>query len=83
LKISRGGWPLYRLNPALAAEGKNPLQFESKEPKMSYSEYAYGQNRFRTLKAKSPEHAAKLMEQAEADIKSKYEFYKKLAALEI
>lgn len=81
--VESGAWPLYRFNPALKAEGKNPLQFESKDPKISFSEYAYGENRFRTLKAKSPEHAAKLMELAEEDVKYRFELYKKLAALEI
>ncbi len=81
--VETGCWPLYRFNPDLAAEGKNPLQFESKEPKMSYRDYAYGENRFRTLLAKAPEHAEKLMKQAEADVKRKFELYKKLAEIQM
>jgi len=79
--VASGSWPLYRFNPALAAEGKNPLIFESKAPTISYEEYAYSENRFRTLKAKCPDHAAKLMKHAEAAVKQHFELYEKLASL--
>ncbi|RLD09719.1 MAG: pyruvate:ferredoxin (flavodoxin) oxidoreductase [Chlamydiae bacterium] len=79
--VASGSWPLYRFNPALAAEGKNPLTFESKDPSLPYEEYAYSENRFRTLKAKNPEHAAVLMEHAEVAVKNHFSLYKKLASL--
>ena len=79
--VASGSWPLYRFNPALATEGKNPLTFESKEPSLPYEEYAYSENRFRTLKAKNPKHAAVLMEHAEAAVKNHFSLYKKLASL--
>ena len=79
--VAAGSWPLYRFNPSLAEEGKNPLVFETKDPTIPYAEYAYSENRFRTLKAKNPEHAAVLMEHAEAAVKNHFELYKKLASL--
>ena len=81
--VESGAFPLYRYNPALEAEGKNPLQLDSKAPKLSYAEYAYSENRFRTLKAQNPEHAALLMKNAEEAVKKHYKLYEKLAALEI
>jgi len=56
--VSCGYWPLYRYNPALAVEGKNPLQLDSKSPTTSFEEYAYGENRYRVLKTTNPKGAA-------------------------
>ena len=53
--VSSGYWPLYRYNPLLTAEGKNPLQLDSKAPSTSFEEYAYGENRHRALKKVNPE----------------------------
>lgn len=52
--VASGYWPLYRYNPALAAEGKNPLQMDSKAPSCSFEEYAYGENRYRVLQKANP-----------------------------
>ncbi len=79
--VACGHWPLYRYNPDLAAEGKNPLTLDSKEPTMEYSEYAYSENRYRVLQKAKPELAAKLMEQATQDAKNGYETLVKLANL--
>ena len=62
--VACGHWPLFRYNPVLAAEGKNPLQLDSKEPTIAFADYAQKQNRYRVLKKANPEVAAKLMEEA-------------------
>ena len=80
--VECGYWPLYRFNPALAQEGKNPLQLDSREPKGSYSDYAYGENRYRTLKGSHPEVAATLMQKAEQIVKDRFALYQKLAGLQ-
>ena len=67
--VASGHWPLFRYNPTLEEQGSNPLSIDSKEPSILYSEYAYGENRFRMLKAKNPEMAQMLLKQAEADAK--------------
>jgi pyruvate-ferredoxin/flavodoxin oxidoreductase len=77
--VACGHWPLYRYNPDLVAEGKNPLTLDSKEPTMEYSEYAYKENRYRVLQKAKPEVSAKLMELATEDAKRGYETLKKLA----
>ncbi|MHC1699168.1 MAG: pyruvate:ferredoxin (flavodoxin) oxidoreductase [Geobacteraceae bacterium] len=79
--VSSGYWPLYRYNPALVAEGKNPLQLDSKPPTTSFEDYAYGQNRYKVLQKANPEAAALLMKKATAETVSRYEYYEKLAAL--
>lgn len=79
--VACGHWPLYRYNPDLAAEGKNPLQLDSKAPTMEFSEYAYNENRYRVLQKSKPEIAAKLMAQATEDAKCGYETLEKLSKL--
>jgi pyruvate-ferredoxin/flavodoxin oxidoreductase len=79
--VSSGYWPLYRYNPALAAEGKNPLQLDSKAPTTSFEEFANGENRYKVLKKINPEAADRLMKKASAWTASRFEYYQKLAAL--
>ena len=50
LAVESGHWPLFRYNPALRAEGKNPLTLDSKEPTADIAEYMYNETRFRALK---------------------------------
>ena len=60
-----GGWPnanhLFRYNPTLRAEGKNPLVLDSKEPRADIGDYMYNETRFRALKQINPERAAALL----------------------
>ena len=79
--VSCGYWPLYRYNPALTAEGKNPLQLDSKFPTTSFEDYAYGENRYKVLQKSNPKAAAVLMKKATAWTASRFEYYQKLAAL--
>jgi pyruvate-ferredoxin/flavodoxin oxidoreductase len=77
--VACGHWPLYRYNPELEAQGKSPLTIDSKEPTISFEEYAYNENRYRALKGSSPDLAAALMKQAEADIKRRWKYLKYMA----
>jgi pyruvate-ferredoxin/flavodoxin oxidoreductase len=79
--VDSGYWPLYRFNPELFDQGKNPLQLDSKAPKIAFNEFAYTENRFRTLKQSDPERAAMLMEQAEKEITRRFNIYKNLSEL--
>jgi len=80
--VACGHWPLYRFDPRLAADGKNPLQVDSKAPTMELEEFAYGQNRFRSLTKSKPEVAAQLLELAKKDTAKKQSLLRKLAELE-
>jgi len=79
--VDSGAWILYRFNPDLAKEGKNPLQLDSKEPTLDLEEYAYAETRFRVLKQNKPEIAAELMKRAKADVAYRYRLYKQLSEL--
>jgi pyruvate-ferredoxin/flavodoxin oxidoreductase len=81
LAVSCGFWPLYRYNPALAAEGKNPLAIDSKEPTTSFRDYAYNETRYRMLLQADEQRAETLMKLAEKDVKSRWQLYKQMAAM--
>ncbi|MCK5114211.1 MAG: pyruvate:ferredoxin (flavodoxin) oxidoreductase [Phycisphaerae bacterium] len=77
--VASGFWPLYRFDPRLADEGKNPLQLDSKDPSISFEEYAYKENRWKTLVNSSPEHAKELLVQATEDVKARWKMYQQMA----
>jgi pyruvate-ferredoxin/flavodoxin oxidoreductase len=79
--VDCGHWPLFRYDPRRTAEGKNPLQIDSKEPTISFEEYAYGENRYRVLKKVKPAEAGPLMEEANRVARRKFDLYRKLADL--
>jgi pyruvate-ferredoxin/flavodoxin oxidoreductase len=79
--VACGHWPLYRFDPRLAEQGKNPLQLDSKAPTVDFEEYAYGENRYRTLKQSKPEAAARLMKLARNDAVKRYALMEQLANL--
>jgi len=79
--VNSGYWPLYRYNPQLAAECKNPLQLDSKAPSIEFSEYATSENRYRVLKKNNPKGYDELMKKAEMWAKGHFGYYQKLAAL--
>ena len=82
LAIQSGAWSLYRYNPELARAGKNPLIIDSKEPTIPVSEYAYKENRYRTLVDKDETRAEKLMTEANEDAKLRWARLQRLAEAE-
>jgi len=79
--VACGHWPLYRFDPRLTEQGKNPLQLDSKAPTIEFEEYAYGENRYRTLKQSKPETAAQLIKLASNDAVKRYALMQQLANL--
>lgn len=79
--VSSGYLTLYRYNPALAAQGKNPLLLDSKAPTTAYEDFINGENRWKVLKKINPEAAEKLMQKGKQFSLKRYEYYQKLAAL--
>ncbi len=79
LAVESGAWTLFRYNPKLRAEGKNPLILDSREPTADIGEYMYNEIRFRALKQISPERASTFLAQAKLDAKERYAYYKYLA----
>ena len=80
--VKSGHWLLYRYNPTLMDEGKNPLQLDSKEPSIPFEEYAYAENRFRALKAKDPERAAMLLKFGQQDCDRRWNLYLQRAKMD-
>jgi len=81
--VDCGHWPLYRFNPSLKAEGKNPLQIDSKPPTLDFEEYAYGENRYRSLQKAKPDVAAELMKLAKQDVKRRCALIEQLSKLSL
>jgi len=79
--VACGHWPLYRFDPRLKEQGKNPLQLDSKPPTMAFDEYAYNEDRYRSLKQSKPEAAAELMKLAKRDAVERYALMEQLANL--
>lgn len=79
LAVDSGYWPLYRYNPDLALEGKNPFIMDSKEPTTSFQDFLMGEVRYATLKKQFPDAAENLYKTAEKDAQSRYEMYKRMA----
>ncbi|HHV93719.1 MAG TPA: pyruvate:ferredoxin (flavodoxin) oxidoreductase [Firmicutes bacterium] len=81
--VECGYWPLYRYNPDLAKEGKNPFILDSKEPNGKFREFLMTQVRYASLQRQFPELADELYAQAEAEAMSRYALYKKLAEMDL
>jgi pyruvate-ferredoxin/flavodoxin oxidoreductase len=81
LAVQSGYWPLYRFNPDLTAEGKNPLIVDSKDPTIPLEQYAYNDTRYSMLLQSDEARAEKLMGEAKHDTKQSLELYRQLAAL--
>ncbi len=81
MAVQSGFWPLFRYNPQLAEEGKNPLIIDSKKPTISFSDYAYNETRYRMLLQSDEQRAEALMNQAENDVTSRWELYQQMAKM--
>ena len=79
--VASGAWPLYRFDPRLAEQGKNPLQLDSKDPSISFTDYAYNETRFKMLSKSDPEVAKKLAEQASKNIQTKWHLIEQMAEM--
>jgi pyruvate-ferredoxin/flavodoxin oxidoreductase len=75
--VEAGYWQMFRFNPALKAEGKNPFSLDSKEPSASYQEFINNEARYTRLAQSFPARAEELFAKAEATAKAKYERLKK------
>ncbi len=79
--VDTGYWNLFRYNPTLKAEGKNPFTLDSKAPKGGYQEFLMNEARYARLKAANPERAAKLFEANEKAAMDRYDYLTKLVEL--
>ena len=80
--VDCGYWHLYRFDPRLEEEGKNPFVLDSKEPKESFQDFINSEVRYTALRRSFPEEADELFKAAEYEAKRKYQVYKQMAERE-
>jgi pyruvate-ferredoxin/flavodoxin oxidoreductase len=79
LAVESGYWPLYRYDPRLKIEGKNPFQLDSKPPKIRLEDYIYNETRYRVLTQTNPEAAARLLVEAQKVVEERWQRYQQMA----
>ncbi|MGM9632407.1 MAG: pyruvate:ferredoxin (flavodoxin) oxidoreductase [Eubacteriales bacterium] len=79
--VDAGYWQMFRYNPSLKAEGKNPLTIDSKEPTANYVDFIKSETRYARLAQSFPERAEKLFAKAEENAKAKYERLQRMGKL--
>jgi pyruvate-ferredoxin/flavodoxin oxidoreductase len=80
LGVQSGHWNLYRYNPDLAEQGKNPLVIDSKAPSVPLEQYIYNETRYRMLLQSDEQRAEELLAEAKKAVKTRWEHYQELAA---
>jgi pyruvate-ferredoxin/flavodoxin oxidoreductase len=78
IAVDSGYWPLYRYDPRLSIEGKNPFQLDSKEPNGKIKQFIMGEIRYNSLTRTFPEEAKKLHKKLEEDVNNRYKKYKSM-----
>ncbi|MEH1935850.1 MAG: pyruvate:ferredoxin (flavodoxin) oxidoreductase [Nostoc sp.] len=81
--VESGRWLLYRHNPELLKQGKNPLQLDMRSPKESVEHSMYEENRFKMLTKSKPDVAKHLLEQAQAEVDARWQMYQYLAKRDV
>ncbi len=79
LAVKSGYWPLFRFDPRLAEENKNPFQLDSKPPAIPLEKYIYNETRYTILAQSKPEAARRLLKEAQADVYARWEMIDKWA----
>ena len=79
--VQSGYWPLYRYNPDLAKQGKNPLQLDSKAPSLPLDKYIYNETRYTMLVHSDPEAAKRLLALAQEEVAKRWKLYEHLASM--
>ena len=82
LAVKSGLWPLYRFDPNLAEEGKNPLQLDSRAPRIPLKDFAYNETRYRMLVQKNEERAEMLMDKAQEGINERWTLYQQMSQMD-
>ena len=73
--VNSGYWPLFRYNPDLVAQQKNPFQLDSRPPSVALKDFIYNETRYTMLAKSHPEQAKALLELAQEDVESRWKLY--------
>jgi pyruvate-ferredoxin/flavodoxin oxidoreductase len=79
--VKSGYWPLFRFNPMLAAQGKNPLVLDSKAPSVPLTEFTNNETRYTMLVSADPAAAKTLGELAQQDVNARWKLYSHWATM--
>ncbi len=79
--VNSGHWPLFRYNPALVTEGKNPFQLDSRPPSIPLEKYIYNETRYTMLVNSDPDEAKKLLHEAQENVNERWKLYQHMAAM--
>jgi pyruvate-ferredoxin/flavodoxin oxidoreductase len=77
--VNSGYWPLFRYNPDLVAQGKNPFQLDSRPATIALKDYIYNETRYTMLAKSNPEHAQELYKLAQEDVAAKWKLYEHMS----
>jgi pyruvate-ferredoxin/flavodoxin oxidoreductase len=81
--MQSGYWPLFRYDPRLAAEGKNPFQLDSRPPSIKLKDYVYNETRYTMLAKSNPDEARRLLELAQQDVLDRWKIYENMVHMPI
>ena len=81
--VLSGYWPLFRYNPDLVKEGKNPLQLDSKAPTIPLEKYIYNETRYTMLARSKPDQARWLLQLAQEDVRARWRIYEHWATMPV
>jgi pyruvate-ferredoxin/flavodoxin oxidoreductase len=76
--VQSGYWPLFRYDPRVAAEGKNPFQLDSRAPSIKLKDYVYNETRYTMLAKSNPDQASHLLELAQQDVLDRWRIYENM-----
>jgi len=76
--VQSGYWPLFRYDPRLAAEGRNPFQLDSRPPSIKLKDYVYNETRYTMLAKSHPDEAHHLLELAQKDVLDRWKIYENM-----
>jgi pyruvate-ferredoxin/flavodoxin oxidoreductase len=79
--VNSGYWPLFRYNPALVAQNKNPFQLDSRPASIALKDYIYNETRYTMLAKSNPDEAKRLLSLAEEDVKNRWKLYEYMSTM--
>ncbi len=82
MSVETGLWPLFRYNPTLALEGKNPLQLDSKAPSLPLDKYVYEETRYRMLLQSDEQRSEMLIKKSQEAVQNRWQLYSQMAAMQ-
>jgi pyruvate-ferredoxin/flavodoxin oxidoreductase len=77
--VNSGYWPLFRFNPDLVAQSKNPFQLDSRAPSVGLKDFMYNETRYTMLVKSNPDEAKRLLSLAQEDVAARWKLYDYMA----